>query len=238
MGKLQPLSASAGKPALKRNELRDFLEEAGDWTKAHLENVLIGSVVLALLAFGGIYFLKNRREEGIKAAIQFSSAEQYFNRALSGNEQNVMEASRSGFDQVRAGFEGRDEAVAAELRLADLSFQKGAFEEARSAYERFGLAHSGSPFAPLAEAGKASSLEGLGKIKEAGDAYAAVALKYPGSANTALCLADAARCFWAAGDKASFGRAVESLSRLASENKLPDTLKSRLQAFKAKLGKA
>src|SRR5438874_1226291 len=113
---MQPYSNAQLKQVLKRNEFNDFFENATDWVKGHLENVLIGTVVLAVLGVGAVYLAKNRAEGASRASLQFSSAEQQFNRAMSGGDPAVMEAARAGYAQVQSDYSSRDEAVAAELR--------------------------------------------------------------------------------------------------------------------------
>lgn len=235
MGKVTRLTHKQIEAAIKRDELRDFFDEAGDWVKSHLENVLIGLVLAALLAFGAVYLAKSRHEDTIKASVQLASAEQQFARAEGSGDPSAYDAAKAGYEQVKAGFQGKDEAVAAELGLANLAFAQGKIDDARGAFEQFVANHGSSALAPLAQSGQAACLEASGKLKEAADAYLALGQKTPISAVTALSLFDAARCLQGAGDKARLKDAVAALDQLDSQKLLPESLKSRLQALKKRV---
>jgi predicted negative regulator of RcsB-dependent stress response len=235
VGKVQRLSHKQIEAVLKRDELEDFLELGINWVKKHLENVLIGVVVLALLVFGVLYLLKNRHEDSVKASLQLSSADQLFARAVSSNDSAGFDSARAGYEQVKGGFDGTNEAVAAELALANLSFVQGKYDDASAAYSLFLQNHLESPLAPLASSGLASCLEATGKIKEAADAYMTLAKKEPPTAITAQSYFDAARCFENLRDKTSLQQVAQNLDALNAQNLLPDALKSRLQALKKRL---
>jgi predicted negative regulator of RcsB-dependent stress response len=232
MGKVQRLSHKQIEAAIKRDELRDFLTESGDWVKKHLENVLIGVVVVALLAFGAFYLLKNRREDSVKASIQLSSADQAFARAEGSGDTAAMDAAQAGYQQVKAAFDGRDEALDAELGLANVAFAQGKIDEAAAAYASFISSHGDSPLAPLAASGKAACLEASGKTPDAAAAYLALAQQQPESAVTAQSYFDAARCFQALGNRDALKQVAASLDKLDAEKRLPDGLKDKLVALK------
>jgi len=235
LGKVSRLSHKQIEAVIKRDELRDFLGEAQDWLKAHLENALIGVVVLALLIFGSVYFLKNRHEDSIKAAIQLSNAEQLYARAAGSGDASAFDGAKSAYEQVRTAFPSSDEAVAAELGLANLLFSSGKAAEAQSAYANFISNHPGSPLLPVAQSGQAASLEASGKLKEAADAYLSLANQRPLTAVSASSYVDAARCLEAIHDTQRLKAAVEGLEKLDADKMLPDVLKSRLQALKKRL---
>jgi predicted negative regulator of RcsB-dependent stress response len=232
LGKVQRLSHKQIEAAIKRDELRDFLGGSGAWIKAHLENVLIGLVVLALLGFGGIYLLRNRAEDKVKAGIQLSAAEQLYSRALGSPDPQAIEQAKANYEQVRVGFEGSGEAENAELGLANLSFGQGKFDESKSAFERFSAEHPKSALEPLAVLGSAQSQEAMGKVKEAAAAYLSLGLRSPAHTLSVPALLEASRLSQALGDKASLKQAVEALGKLEAEGRVPENLKSRLASLK------
>ena len=56
MGKVKHLKNRELRQAIKRDELKEFLEESLEWIKGHLENVIIGVVAVAVIGFGTTYF--------------------------------------------------------------------------------------------------------------------------------------------------------------------------------------
>jgi predicted negative regulator of RcsB-dependent stress response len=235
LGKVSRLTHKQIEAAIKRDELREFLEMSQEWVKQHLENVLIGAVVFALLAFGGVYLLKSRSDDAIKASIQLSSADQQFSRAASSGESSAFDSAKAAYEQVRSGYPGKDSAIAAELGLANLLFAQGNLKDAEPAFRKFVSDHADSPLAPLAASAQAACLEASGKIKEAADAYLALAQKAPYSAVTALSYFDAARCMEQLKDTAGLKTVVAGLEKLDSDKNLPDNLKPRLQALKKRV---
>ena len=235
MGKVSRLTHKQIEAAIKRDELRDFIGEAQHWVKSHLENVLIGLVVLALLIFGGVYLMNSRADDAIKASIQLSAADQQFSRALSSGDAQAFDQAKAGYDQVRAGFDGRPEAAAAELGLANIAFSQGKLDDAKSAYERFIASHSSSPLEPLASSSLAATLEAMNKPKEAADAYLALASRRPTGAVTAQSYFDAARCLEAIKDSARLKQVVSDLDKLDAEKGVPAALKGKLQALKKRV---
>jgi len=235
LGKVSRLTHKQIEAAIKRDELREFLGESQDWVKKHLENVLIGVVVAALLVFGAVYLMKSSREDSIKASLQLSNAEQQYARAMGSGEAQAFDSAKAGYEQVRAGFDGKDEAVIAELGLANLLFAQGKLDEAKSAFELFASRHGDTALAPVAESGRAACLEASGKLKDAADAYLALAAKRPVSALTALSYMDATRCLESLKDAARLKEAVAGLDKLDGDKMLPDALKSRLQALKKRV---
>lgn len=235
MGKVQRLSHQQIKKAIKRNELRDFLENVRDWIRGHVENVVIGSVLLAVLVFGLYYLLTNRQEGTVKASLQLAVADNQFRQALAGpNDSQAYAAAASAYQGVKAEFEGKPEGLRADLGLANVDFETGKFEEARQAYERFAGKHSTSEFAPMALAGQAASLEGLNKAADAAELYLLIPQKYPQAPNAVQCLFEAARIFDSLGQKVRLRETVKALDDLRSSSRLPESLQGRLAVLKAK----
>jgi hypothetical protein len=235
LGKVQRLSHQQIRQAIKRDELREFIEDTLVWVRGHVENVIIGSVLLAVLGFGLYYLLSSRQEGGVKASLQLAAADGQFQRALSGpvNGQ-AYAAATAAYQGVKAEFDGKPEGLRAELGLANVDFETGKFEEARAAYESFASQHATHALAPVALAGQAASLEGLNKAAAAAELYLSVSKNYPQAPNMAQCLFDAARLFDSLGQKARVKELVVSLEALQSNARLPESLKARLAALKAK----
>ncbi|MES2202555.1 MAG: tetratricopeptide repeat protein [candidate division FCPU426 bacterium] len=238
MGKVERLTHKQIEQAIKRDEFRDFLEGAGHWARNHVESVVIGAVLIAALAFGGVYYLKTRNESAGKASMQLASAENQFQRSLSGgpNAANYASAAGAAFQSIKSEFDASPAGIQAELGLANVAFESGKIDEARQSYEAFVRAHSDSLLAPFAFAASAACLEALNKPSEAAEIYMSLPAKYPKAANAAAALLDAARMYDAAGNKAKLKEAVAALGALSAQNRLPEGLKSKVAAMTAKAG--
>ncbi len=236
MGKVTRLSNEQVKQVLKRDELREYIEDGLHWAKGHMENVIIGAIAVSLAVFGLYYFSSSRGESASRASLQLSGAQQQFAQSVSGGGPQGLAQAQAAFQAVKAEFDGRSEAEAAELGLAASEFEQGKFEEARAAYERFLASHGSSALAPLARSGQASSLEGLGRLKEAAAAHEQAASAEHAPA-PALSLMEAARCLEAAGDQPGLRAAVAKLADLDKAGRIPESLKTRWLSLKSRLEK-
>ncbi len=178
------------KEALHRNELVSWLTTASEWTKAHLENVLIVGVAVVVLIFGGLYWFSSQAEKRVDASRQLEEAQtvlaQVDSRSAAETAQIASQAYAK-FQAIVAG--GTPQSAVARLGMAAASFAMGRFDDARKDYEAFlGAEGDKHVLAPLAALGVATCLEALGKSAEANTQYLGVAKRFPDSGHGAQAL--------------------------------------------------
>ena len=93
MGKVKRLSNRELRAAMKRNELEEGLASLGDWVKDRLENVLIGTVVVVVVAVLVPYYFGNQADTQASAATQPMA---HAARATATNRRSERQVKRKG----------------------------------------------------------------------------------------------------------------------------------------------
>jgi predicted negative regulator of RcsB-dependent stress response len=183
------------KQVLHRNEVTDYLQQARDWAKGHLEAVLIGFLVLAALIFGTQFFLQGRSKAALEASKALAEAQRVFQQAQSAPVAEAPAAFAQAYAKYQAvvsGYEGTAEAQAARLGQANSLLAQGKAADAEKEFAALDSHDAKDTIAALAALGRARALEAQGK-PEALKAYEDLLASYPDSAAVAEATAAAAR---------------------------------------------
>jgi len=168
-------------------------------------------LVVAALAVGGYYGVKNYRE----------------NRRIESSTALVASYTTDEFEGAVQKFGGTDAGGALKLRLAKKYFDDGRYEEAIAIYDEL-AAKAPEGFADIPAVGKAQCLEAQGKYAEALSAYEAFAEANPKSFLVLSAKLGAARAIALGGDKA---KALAKLAELKEEVKDEAVSKARVEAL-------
>jgi predicted negative regulator of RcsB-dependent stress response len=173
------------KEVLHRDDMMESLLAARDWAKAHLEAVLIGTLVAAAAVFGAVFFVNGQKQKDLEASKLLAEAQMMFQQ--SGSMPGEQSAQGYGqayakYQAVASTYEGSAQAGAARLGMANAQLAQGKAAEAEREYAALDSRDKEDPIAALAAFGKARALEAQGKLPDAQKAYAAAAEAYPASA--------------------------------------------------------
>ena len=230
MGKVRRLSNRELRAAIKRNELEEVLDGTGEWIKSHLENVLIGVVLVVVGVVLVPYWMGSRAEQASQAATQLRAAQQEYQRAFAaaGGQAEALNQARSKFQAVSSSFPGSIAAAQAALGVAQVDLALGQWDQALANFQNF-LVEFGEDheLAPLAVEGKAQSYEGRGEYEQAASEYLSLDGRDLQAPNLGLSLLGAARCLVRAGKPAE----AKSLLERAQKDKEALGLNDRLLAL-------
>lgn len=185
MDKNHPYDRQHLKEVLHRDDMLESLLAARDWAKAHLEAVLIGTLVVAAGIFGAVFFVNSQRQKGLEASKLLAEAQMMFQQSGSmpaGQEIQGYGQAYAKYQAVASSYDGSVQAQAARLGMANALLAQGKAAEAEREYAALDSRDGGDPIAALAGFGKARALEAQGKMADAQVAYAAAAGAYPASA--------------------------------------------------------
>jgi tetratricopeptide (TPR) repeat protein len=190
-----PYDSQHLKQVLHQNDLEIWAAKAREWTKSHLEAVLIGVVLLVAAAYGAYAFSTGQAKKAVDAAKALNEAQAMFQQAgsLSGPQaQQAFNQAYAKYQGVVSGFDGTPQAQAARLGQANALLAQGKAADAEREYAALD-SRKADPIAALAGFGRARALELQGKAKDAADAYQQAGTAYPDSAISAAAMAAAQR---------------------------------------------
>lgn len=166
MGKVRRLSSEEVKEVLHRDELGLAMEKGAAWVRSHVENVVIGAVVLAAAVFGLRYYLSSREERALEAAKLLAEAEQLYQRAGSLDAAAAPSAFTQAYAKyqgVAQSYEGTPQAFAGRLGMANALFSQGKFDEALREYQALAADKGAGSIAAIAGAGAAACEKAKGQ---------------------------------------------------------------------------
>jgi TolA-binding protein len=177
-----PINQRQVKELLHRDELSDWIMNAGTWVKNHLETVVIGALVAAVAVFGIVFFINGQKQKDLEASKLLAEAHQIFQQ--SGNVPAAQQAGAysqayAKFQAVVGAYEGTPQAQDAKLGMANAQFAQGKYAEAEREYAVLDSGDAQDTIGALAAYGKARALEAQGKAVDAQKAYQDAASRYP-----------------------------------------------------------
>jgi len=184
------------KEVLHRDDMMESLLAARDWAKAHLEAVLIGTLVVAAGIFGAIVFVNSQKKNALDASKLLGEAQQIFQQSGSlpaAQAAGAYSQAYAKYQAVASTYDSTPQAQAARLGMANSLLAQDKAADAEREYAALDSRDAKDPIAALAAYGKARSLEAQGKSSDAQQAYAAAAAAYPQSAVVADALVSAER---------------------------------------------
>ena len=194
----------AASPPPSRGPLAPRSSSFADWIQDNAKAVTIGAV--ALVAVGAFALLYKRYD-----ASTARQAEQAYYTAQGGPTASAADRERS-LDGVIARFDGTPAATQAAMALAQLRYERGAFEEGVGALRRVEGNAGSAEFEAAIDAMIAAGLEGRGDFRGAAAKYQEAAEAARFDADRDAYLADAARAHGRAGNEAEATRIWRELA--------------------------
>lgn len=153
-----PLDRRELKQVLHRDDLVEGLHLARDWAKAHLEAILIGTLVAAAVVFGAVFYVQGQRQKALEASKLLGEAQQLFRRAQAAEPAEQAEAFNQAYARYQAllsTYENSPQAPAARLGMANALLALGRFAEAEQEYAALDSGDPKDPIAVMAALGRA-----------------------------------------------------------------------------------
>jgi len=164
------------------------------------KNISIAVTVVVVLIIASIVFLKNRADNGERAAVQLGEV---FSLYDNGQYQQAIdgapERNITGLKSIVENYGGLRAGNFARFYLANAYYHLGKYDLALEQFEDFSPADDLLAVSRLAGIG--SCYEAMGNYKEAAENFEKAAAKYPQDANAAENMSSAARNYGKAGDK-------------------------------------
>lgn len=185
MDKNHPYDRRHLKEVLHRDDMMETVLQARDWAKAHLEAVLIGTLVVAAAIFGAVFFVNSQRQKELEASKLLGEAQMIFQQSgtmPAGQAEQGYGQAYAKYQAVVGSYDGSAQAGPAKLGMANSLLAQGKAADAEREYAALDSRDAKDPLAALAAYGKARALEAQGKLADAQQAYAAAAANYPASA--------------------------------------------------------
>lgn len=190
--------ASGGAPSVARLRRRSAGESATEWVEQHGRTLGAAAVIAAVGAAGFVAWRSSERSAAERADRAFYQAEARYAQGDPGAAQALQ--------QVVSRFGGTPAGAHARVLLAQANYDQARYAEGLRAL-------SGSPPADWREATermRAVGEEGSGRLREAAAIYERLA-KDAGPDTRSSLLADAARAYEAAGDRAAARRTWQAI---------------------------
>lgn len=190
------------KRELKEDALVTTYVKVTGFYESHKKNISIAVTVVAVLIIASIIFVKNRAGNNERASAQLGQVfplydNGQYQQAIDGVPENNIPGLKSVVDNygsLRAGNYAR-------FYLANAYYHLGKFDQALEQFEDFNPTDDVLAVSRLS--GMASCYEAMGKYKEAAENFERAGTKYPDDASAAENMANAARNYGLAGDKAT-----------------------------------
>jgi predicted negative regulator of RcsB-dependent stress response len=189
------------KQLLHQDPMTEWLLKARDWTRSHLETVVIGVLVLAAAVFGVVFFINGQTQKDQEASKLLAEAHQVFeqgSQAPADQSAAVYGQAYAKFQAVSSAYDGSAQAMDAKLGMANAQFALAKYPEAQQEYSALDSGKASDTIGALAAFGKARALEAQGKGAEALAAYNDAASRYPAGPAAAMAT-DAAKRLSAGG---------------------------------------
>ncbi len=188
------------KRELKEDALITSYVKITGFYERNKKNISIAVTVVAVLIIASIIFLKNRADNGERAAVQLGEVFSLYDngqyqQAIDGvPERNItgLKSIVDNYGSLRAGNYAR-------FYLANAYYHLGKYDLALEQFEDFSPTEDVLAVSRLAGIG--SCYEAMGKHKEAAENFEKAATKYPQDGNAAENMSSAARNYGQAGEK-------------------------------------
>ena len=178
-----------------RPTVEDHTEDFLEWTKSHSRQ--LSFAVLTLLTVGILAYViaASRTTKANNAVAELGRSE----LAL---ERGDMQGAEAGLTQLVRRFKGTPAGTQGVLRLAQVLFEQGKFQEGVNHLEEAAKDNESGPFAVSVRQMAGAGYEGLGRPADAAARYLAAAEKSELNGERDLLRAQAARAFRLDGNKA------------------------------------
>jgi predicted negative regulator of RcsB-dependent stress response len=188
-----------------RPQIDDRADSFFLWIQAHTRQVAIAGVVLVAVGLGVWLWKQSRVARERNASIDLLSAAQTIQ---SGN----VALAQSDLERLVARYEGTNAASQAAFELANIYYGQGQFDRGIALLQQLARSSGDALVKAMAENGAAAGYEGAGKFADAAGHYRTAADLTRLEDERDIYLANAARAYQAAGNKAE---AVAIWRRLA-----------------------
>jgi predicted negative regulator of RcsB-dependent stress response len=175
------------------------------WIQAHTRQVAIAGVVVVALGLGVWLWRQSRAARERNASIDLLNVSQTI-------QQGNVALAQSDLEKLVARYEGTNAAAQAAFELANIYYGQGQFDRGIALLQQLARSSDDPLVKAMAENGVAAGYEGAGRFADAAGRYRAAADLTRLEDERDIYLANAARAYQAAGNKAE---AIQIWRRLA-----------------------
>ena len=184
------------------------------WVQTHSRKVAIAGVVLLALGLGVWLWRQSRASRERNASIDLLGASQSI-------QQGNIALAQSDLEKLVARYEGTNAAAQAAFELANIYYSQGQFDRGITLLQQLAASSDDALTKAMAENGVGAGYEGAGKFADAAGHYRRAAELTRLEDERDVYLANAARAYQAAGNKAEavaiWRRLIESEGTQAAE---------------------
>jgi predicted negative regulator of RcsB-dependent stress response len=184
------------------------------WVQAHSRKIAIAGVVLLALGLGVWLWRQSRAARERNASIDLLGASQSI-------QQGNIALAQSDLEKLVARYEGTNAAAQAAFELANIYYGQGQFDRGITLLQQLASSSGDALMKAMAENGVGAGYEGAGKFADAAGHYRRAAELTRLEDERDVYLANAARAYQAAGNKAEavaiWRRLVDSEGTQAAE---------------------